>query len=598
MSAYTNGGDPVEQVLHRVTGVKRSGARWMARCPAHEDGTASLQIARGDDGRALIKCFAGCALPDILGKLGIKTSDLFVQDTHVEPDVIFTYRNMDGTIAYQVVRKAPKEFKQRRPNGGNQWVWNMEGVKRVLYRLPEVLAAERAQEIYIVEGEKDADRLSLYKLTATTNSGGAGKWSDEYSDYLRGRAVVILPDNDRVGKQHGETVAASVYPVARSVRVVHLPGLPTGGDVSDWLDAGHTAAELVSIVDSAPLWEPRTDANTDDTDGSVFVRTDTDPLSIGIGTYKTEGLLRAWEIPEPEARRFAVAGLIPDGAVTLFYGDGGQGKSYIALALAMLSCLGEPFLGRYVEKRTALYLDAELDSTEFVRRAYRIARGLGMTHPPTGLHYYNIGGSLSNAVVQGRVVQARQESEAQFIVFDSLSIGSYAVDASDASDMIGVLKFLEGLGCPVVAIDHIAKPLPGANLSQYRAFGTVFKGNVARSAIQVIKAEGGALTLLHKKSNFSALCDPLHLMLEFEDTDQSVRLVPVSPGDDRLSGIEENLPAMEQTLRELGKYPDGARPEFLSTETSKALSTIKNHLAMLHKHKRAFPVGDGTWRVV
>jgi RecA-family ATPase len=312
--------------------------------------------------------------------------------------------------------------------------------------------------------------------------------------------------------------------------------------------------------------------------------------------YKTPGLTKVWKSDEPEARQFAVAGIVPDGAVTLFYGDGGQGKSYIALALAMLSCMGQPFLGRYVEQRQALYIDAELDVTEFTRRAYKLARGMGVSRPPDGLHYYQLAGSLSEQVVQGRVMAAHRESKAGFVVLDSLSIGSYAADASDASDMIGVLKFLERLGCPVIAIDHIAKPMPGANLSQYRAFGTVFKGNVARSAIQVIKADGGALTLLHKKSNFSALSDPLHLILEFYEDDNSVRVSQITAGDERLAGIEENLPAAEQVLRELAKYPDGARPEFLATELDKSLKTIKNNLSVLHKQNRAYAVGDGTWR--
>lgn len=316
-------------------------------------------------------------------------------------------------------------------------------------------------------------------------------------------------------------------------------------------------------------------------------------VPIDVPIRDTVRLVRVWEEDEPEPRAFAIGSLVPDGAVTLFYGDGGQGKSYIALHMAIMSCLGRPFLGYFVEKRAVLYLDAELDDTEFSRRAYKMARGIGMARPPEGLHYLQLPGSLSDPSVQNMVRQAVMASEARFIVMDSLTIGSYAVDAADPSDMIRVLKFLEALGCAVVAIDHIAKPLPGTNLSQYRAYGSVFKGNVARSAIQIIRADGGGLTLLHKKSNFSALSDPVHLALEFEE--DLVRVVGLSPDDERLAGVDENLPVIDQVWRELSQYRDGARPEFLAMEMGKSVKTVKNHLTSLSKQNRAHAVGDGTW---
>ena len=133
----------------------------------------------------------------------------------------------------------------------------MAGVTRVLYRLPEVLAAVAAgAPIYIVEGEKDADQLTLYGLTATTNVGGAGKWKRVYSAALAGAHVVILPDNDAPGATHGDTVAASLHGVAASLKVVTLPGLLPKGDVSDWLAAGHTIDELHALVAATAAYTP------------------------------------------------------------------------------------------------------------------------------------------------------------------------------------------------------------------------------------------------------------------------------------------------------------------------------------------------------
>lgn len=316
-------------------------------------------------------------------------------------------------------------------------------------------------------------------------------------------------------------------------------------------------------------------------------------VPIEVPVRDTVRLVRVWEEDEPEPRAFTVGALVPDKAVTLFYGDGGQGKSYIALYMGMVACLGRPFIGHLVQQSPVLFLDAELDDIEFRRRAYKMARGIDARRPPHGLHYLQLPGSLSDPSVQDIVRAAAAESAAGFVILDSLTIGSFAVDAADPSDMIKVVKFLESLGVAVLAIDHIAKPMPGTNLSQYRAYGSVFKGNVARSAIQIVRAEGGGLTLLHKKSNFSALSDPVHLALEFED--DYVRVVGLSPDDDRLVGAEENLPAVDQLYRELSQYRDGARPEFLSMEMGKSVKTIKNQLTALAKQNRAHAVGDGTW---
>ena len=102
-------------------------------------------------------------------------------------------------------------------------MWNLEGVRRVLYRLPEVLAAE---EVMLVEGEKDADRLRALGFVATTNPQGAGKWRPEYAETLAGKRVVILPDNDEAGRKHAGRWPAACGGKAASVKVLELPGLP------------------------------------------------------------------------------------------------------------------------------------------------------------------------------------------------------------------------------------------------------------------------------------------------------------------------------------------------------------------------------------
>lgn len=150
----------------------------------------------------------------------------------------YDYRDEGGSLLYQALRFDPKGFSQRRPDAAGGWAYRLNGARHVPYRLPELPSADPSQPVFIVEGEKDADRLASLDLLATTNAGGAGKWSDEYGEYLRGRGVVILPDNDEPGREHAAKVVRSLRGVAAGVRVLELPGLPPKGDVSDWLDAG------------------------------------------------------------------------------------------------------------------------------------------------------------------------------------------------------------------------------------------------------------------------------------------------------------------------------------------------------------------------
>lgn len=169
----------------------------------------------------------------------------------------YPYRDEQGDLLYEVVRYEPKSFAQRRPDGNGGFRWGLDGVRRVPYRLPELLST--VSTVYVAEGEKDADRLAELGLTATCNPGGAGKWRNEFNQYFAGRDVVIFPDNDGPGLEHGEQIARALCPIAATVRVVWLPGLPEKGDVSDWLDAGHTKEELQRLVAE---WPPAENCGT------------------------------------------------------------------------------------------------------------------------------------------------------------------------------------------------------------------------------------------------------------------------------------------------------------------------------------------------
>lgn len=159
----------------------------------------------------------------------------------VKPEIVakYNYRDDKGKLLYQVCRMQPKSFRQRRPEG-DKWVWNMEGVTRVLYNLATVKAADF---VWIVEGEKDADTLNAISaaFNATCNVGGAGKWEDSYSRTLKGKEVILCGDNDDAGRKHVELVKKALADYAKSLRIVELP--PEYKDASEYAASFDTPAD-------------------------------------------------------------------------------------------------------------------------------------------------------------------------------------------------------------------------------------------------------------------------------------------------------------------------------------------------------------------
>ena len=152
----------------------------------------------------------------------------------------YSYRNELGAVLFQCVRMQPKDFKQRRPDGKGGWIYNLDGVRRVLYNLPEILK-ENSGPIVVVEGEKDTETLKLINVTATTNVCGGGQWKDGYTDFLKGKDVVLCGDNDKKGAEHVRKVASSMAGKVKTLRIVTVP--EPHKDISDFLAPCKTQEE-------------------------------------------------------------------------------------------------------------------------------------------------------------------------------------------------------------------------------------------------------------------------------------------------------------------------------------------------------------------
>lgn len=210
-------------------------------------------------------------------------------------DAVYGYEDEAGAVLYQCVRyKDPKDFRQRRPDGAGGWIWNLRDTRLVLFRLPQLLKADPGETVVFVEGEKDVLRLEAQGFITTCNPMGAGKGRRDLVEPLRGRPVAILPDNDEAGRQHAEKIARMLMPIAASVKVVELPGLPEKGDASDWFDQGGTAEDLGHLIYKAPLWTPpakeRAEPRATPVDGKPKIILEHDQPGDGLGRWTDQGL--------------------------------------------------------------------------------------------------------------------------------------------------------------------------------------------------------------------------------------------------------------------------------------------------------------------
>lgn len=205
-----------------------------AKCPFHDDKTASLSV---DVEKQVWNCHAGCgggSVIDLMARFAGQGVSDYLRDKKIVPDghqatakpqqlgqpkKVYTYRNAIGDEVYRVLRYEPKTFRQQR-KVGDKWEFGMDGVERVLYRLPEVLAA---QTVAIVEGERDAESLVRIGICGTCNVGGAGKWMDGYTESLKDKDVLIFGDNDEAGRKHVELVFDSIAGKVKTAKLIELP---------------------------------------------------------------------------------------------------------------------------------------------------------------------------------------------------------------------------------------------------------------------------------------------------------------------------------------------------------------------------------------
>lgn len=469
-------------MAQQCEGAHRDKAGWRAKCPVHQ-GHSDNSLHLWEEGDNLrVHCFSGCLAKDILGVLGVAGPAR--QETPYE--AVYSYRDLQGYVLYQVVRLPGKQFRQRRPDPvePGKWHWDTKGVGLVLYHLPEIQQAiTLKQPIYLVEGEKDVETLRALGLVATCNRGGAMKWDDSYTVELQGADVIILPDNDKPGKDHAALIAGRLRGSVRRLTVVTLPDLPDHGDVSDWLAAGHTLKDLQALVATAsPTVE------------------------------QPHLVLTRFSDVEPEDVSWLWQPYIPLKKLTILEGDPGQGKTYLMLAIAAAITHGYSLpdqRGRvpppHMDWGTVLYMSGEDDLADtLVPRAMKAGANRERLIAIRG---WSSGGEVEpfSFAQLSLLNDAIRDTRARLVIIDPIQafIGAQ-VDIHRTNEVRPLMTQLKNIAeaqrCAILIIRHLTK---GPGKALYRGQGSVDFTAAARSVLVVAESleDETKKVMAHEKSS-------------------------------------------------------------------------------------------------
>lgn len=463
--------------------VKQRGAEYRAQCPGHNGQDLNLSFRDGEQDLVVTCHSHGCQFKQIMEAVEAKTGEKRAPQKNgahaAGQKVVKRYRYTDekGELLYEVWRYEPKTFRPHTLQG-NDWVPGLpRNVRRVLYRLPELLADDPKALVFIANGEKAVDYLRKRGLSATCSQGGENvKWRDwpQYAETLKGRTCVILQDNDEPGEARTREVFAVLTEAGVRAKKLLLPALPDGGDVVDWMEAGATVEELLEIA--AP-----------------------EPHPLDLKVYSGV-VLQGMDLPEPEA---LIPNLLYRGFSTLVAGDSKLGKSSLLLRAILAGATGGWWLDRdrrpenRLPKSRILFLNFEDPLFLTRQRAQEmmdpepLPENFLTMEPPYG---------YSLAQVLEWLAQAKERFALDAVVLDPIAIAAEWEDEADNAKVALTFKALQRLASEtqlaVLSAHHVTKK-PGSYGLNIRGASAI-KANVLGYLVLDRGKEGIRLTGINK----------------------------------------------------------------------------------------------------
>lgn len=501
----------LREILPRLSGVRKGGQGYAAKCPAHDDKKQSLGLGEAN-GRLLVKCYAGCETSSVISALGLAWQDLFDRgitkpsfsslgaswqrtqpinntmnhENNPKIHTVYNYVDESGRLLYENVRYYPKGFRQRHFDASGKPVWNLEGVRRVPYRLPQLIKAkERGTDVFLCEGEKDADALAELGFVTTSFK----NWTDDHNQYIRGSHVIIVQDHDIPGVTMAHEAAKRVIGSAASVKILDVFAgreIPEkhGLDISDYIqisvqdegeDADSIKERICLMISQTDVWR---DTTTKKADEYFVVRSGNEWISHS----------RSEAIPKRLFGEFWF-----EGELCILFADTNVGKSILAVQIADRISRGvsgkqsaassesnsrtgsqltaHRSLDSDCEAQKVVYFDFELTAKQFESRVSERLEGSDeyVNHYQFHPNFYraeinpessDIGGftkfeDFLNNALETTVVS----SGAKVLIIDNLT---YLRDETEnARNALPLMKFLKSLkskhGLSILALAHTPK---------------------------------------------------------------------------------------------------------------------------------------------
>ncbi len=451
---------------------KKSGKGYITLCPSHDDHNPSLSISESKEKNILIHCHAGCDSVSICDRLGIAPSELFHKNDNNPLKRVKTeylYEDDSGKIVYKKTRIEPgydgkdKNFFISSLDSKGAWVNKTpKQKKRFIYRLNEVQTGiKNEKKIYLVEGEKDVERLRKGSLISTTSLEGAGaEFRSDYVEQLKGGDVVLLFDEDKAGHDRRDKLCLALFNNVQSLRVVKLPGLEYrenhGLDVSDWLNRGHTIQELEQLVE---MTDPINEVEIQE----AFSRQSKEHFSNEEMVVVTLDEFLQKEIPP---REMILSPIIPSQGLVMIYAKTGVGKTFVALMIAYAVALGDKVFSWHAPKpRKVLYIDGEMPAATMQERLKSIAKGFGRElDDPSNFRIITqdlqMNGIPDLATKEGQEIVESILGDAELLILDNLSCLVRRVQENESDSWLPIQEWLLKLrrrGISVLFIHHAGK---------------------------------------------------------------------------------------------------------------------------------------------
>jgi RecA-family ATPase len=359
---------PLERVLTGLSHVRKSfsGTGWTARCPAHNDQSPSLSISTGNEEQVLLHCHAGCTVEAVVEALGLTMTDLFplssrrqrqqsshkgvtlldfALDKHLhwrflinqgiveEPKggLRIPYYLEDGTLAARHRIRHALKAKE-----GSWWTPGPGDI--VPYGLECLQAAQERGYLFLVEGETDVLTLRLHRYPALGIPGAEMVKTTLKASYLEGiEQLYIFREPDAAGQHFVEEVVTFIKKCSWSGKaaIVSLPDVKDPNDLYKRDPKGFPATFQSALDQATPGY-----------DGSPSKETSAQKeLSMASSLTETFSLKRLLEAPF-SAPHWSIQDLLPEGLL-LLAGKPKQGKSWLALQMALAVASGDPLFGSY-----------------------------------------------------------------------------------------------------------------------------------------------------------------------------------------------------------------------------------------------------------